>query len=39
MAHRREGAFYRVCNQYEDLRRQCPAAFNVNKAYGATIRD
>jgi hypothetical protein len=39
MPDRREGAFDRVRNQYEDLRRQCPAAFNVNKAYGATIRD
>ena len=32
-------AFDCVRNQYEDIRRQCPAAFIENKAYGATIRD
>ncbi|MFA6205286.1 hypothetical protein, partial [Methylocystis sp.] len=39
MPNRRECAFDGVCNQYEDIRCQCPAAFIENKAYGATIRD
>jgi len=33
------GTLHWVGNQYEDFRRQWPAAFNGNKAYGATIRD
>ena len=39
MPNRCKGAFDRVCNRYEDDRRQCSAVLYASMAYGATIRD